>query len=76
MTQQVAAAVQTQAQVGAESRLGLTLMLITFRVSVILTLLLVAMIGVFSVACLIGGTIAAGGPFGLAKGWFSAVSGL
>lgn len=68
------AAVATE--VKTESHLGLTLMLITFRVSIILTLFTICAIGIFSVACLVGGAITAGGPFELAKGWFSAVSGL
>lgn len=34
-----------------------------------------AIIGLWSVACLVGGLIAGGGPVGLMKGWFTAVSG-
>lgn len=72
MTQQAAVATQVK----TESHIGLKLMIITFRVSTILTLFLIAMIGIFSIASLIGGTISAGGPLELAKGWFSAVNGL
>lgn len=66
----------TIGEVKSESNLGLALMLITFRVSVVFTLFVVGAIGVFAIACLIGGTISAGGPLGLVEGWFQAVSGL
>lgn len=33
-------------------------------------------IGLWAFACLIGGMIASGGPFGLVAGWFKAVNGL
>ncbi|MFT5726733.1 MAG: hypothetical protein ACI8PB_000855 [Desulforhopalus sp.] len=33
-------------------------------------------IGLWAFACIIGGMIAAGGPFSLVAGWFKAVSGL
>ncbi len=35
-----------------------------------------AVIGLWSLASLVGGMVAAGGPFALAKAWFSAVSGM
>jgi len=69
----VQAAVQVQEKV--HSQLGLVLMRITFRVSFILTLAFAALIGIWGIACLVGGAIAAGGPVGLAQGWFSAISG-
>jgi len=68
------AAVATAAR--AESTLGVTLMLITFRLSVVLTLFVAGLIGLFAVACLVGGVLTAGGPVELAQGWFHAVSGL
>lgn len=33
-------------------------------------------VGVWAVACLIGGMVAGGGPLGLITGWFKAVNGL
>lgn len=72
MTNQVAVATEAR----SESQIGVTLMMITFRVSVVMTLFVAGLIGVFSIACLIGGALTAGGPVGLAQGWFSAISGL
>ncbi|MDT8421677.1 MAG: hypothetical protein RQ754_14720 [Desulfuromonadales bacterium] len=72
MSNQVAVA----SEVRSESQLGVKLMLITFRVSVVLTLFIAGAIGIFGIACLIGGALTAGGPLELAQGWFSAVSGL
>jgi len=71
MTSQVAVATEARTQ----SQLGVTLMLITFRVSVVLTLFVCGLIGLFAIAALVGGAVTAGGPVELAQGWFSAVSG-
>lgn len=71
MSSQVADATQAK----TESQLGMTLMMITFRVSVVMTLFVIGMIGLFGIASLIGGAVTAGGPLELAQGWFSAVSG-
>ncbi len=35
-----------------------------------------ALIGVWSLACLVGGLVASGGPIGLAQSWFSAIAGM
>ncbi len=35
-----------------------------------------AIVGIWSLASLVGGMIAAGGPIALAKAWFSAVTGM
>lgn len=72
MSNQVAVATEAR----AESQLGVTLMMITFRVSVVMTLFVTGLIGLFGIACLIGGALTAGGPVELAQGWFSAISGL
>ena len=72
MSNQVAVATEAR----TESQLGVTLMMITFRVSVVMTLFVAGLIGVFGIACLVGGALTAGGPLQLAQGWFSAVSGL
>jgi len=71
MTSQAAVATEARTQ----SQLGVTLMLITFRVSVVLTLFVCGLIGLFAIAALVGGAVTAGGPVELAQGWFSAVSG-
>lgn len=34
------------------------------------------LIGIWAAACFVGGLINAGGPLGLAKSWFQAVSGM
>ncbi|MFZ5767063.1 MAG: hypothetical protein ACOY4H_15915 [Thermodesulfobacteriota bacterium] len=35
-----------------------------------------ALIGVWSLACLVGALVASGGPVALAQSWFSAISGM
>ncbi|MCF6186915.1 MAG: hypothetical protein L3J49_05480 [Desulfobulbaceae bacterium] len=35
-----------------------------------------AVIGLWSLASLVGGMVATGGPFALAKAWFSAITGM
>ena len=57
------------------SGVGVALVTILFRVSLVLTIGVIGLIGLWAVASLIGGTIAAGGPVELAGAWFSAVSG-
>lgn len=69
----VTSAVQVRESVS--SQVGLALMKITFRVSFVLTIAFAALIGIWGIACLVGGAIAAGGPFELAKGWFTAMAG-
>jgi len=54
---------------------GALLLRIAFRVSLVMTVGIVALFGLWAVASLMGGAIAAGGPLGLIKGWFSAVIG-
>ncbi|PLX91163.1 MAG: hypothetical protein C0619_07890 [Desulfuromonas sp.] len=53
-----------------------TMLVITFRVSIILTLLVIVLIGVWALLALTGGMIAAGDPLALIRGWFNAVTGL
>ncbi len=65
-----------QARESVSSQIGLALMKITFRVSFVLTIAFAALIGIWGVACMVGGAIAAGGPFELTKSWFAAISGL
>jgi hypothetical protein len=70
-------AVNAETRVHAvSSQLGLTLLQLTFRTSLVLTTAIIFLVGIWAVAALIGGTVAAGGPLGLVMGWFSAVSGL
>jgi len=65
----------TQTHEGIVSQSGALLMRITFRISLVLTVGIIALFGLWAVAALMGGAVAAGGPLGLVKGWFSAVLG-
>lgn len=65
----------TQTHEGVVSETGALLLRIAFRVSFIMTVGIVALFGLWAVASLMGGAVAAGGPLGLVKGWFSAVLG-
>lgn len=60
----------------AASQAGVSLLKITFRFSVVLTVMVIALVGLWAVACLVGGAMSAGGPAELISGWFSAVSGV
>ncbi|BCL59853.1 hypothetical protein DGMP_05460 [Desulfomarina profundi] len=46
------------------------------KVSVVMVGIFGVAVGLWSLACLVGGLVAAGGPFQLAAGWFKAVSGI
>ncbi|OKY76521.1 MAG: hypothetical protein BM485_04645 [Desulfobulbaceae bacterium DB1] len=35
-----------------------------------------ALIGIWAAACFVGGLVASGGPIGMVKSWFSAISGM
>lgn len=65
----------TQTHEGIVSQTGAMLMRITFRISLVMTVGIIALFGLWAVAALMGGAVAAGGPLGLVKGWFSAVLG-
>ena len=65
----------TQTHEGVASHAGAMLLRITFRVSFIMTVSVISLFGLWALASLMGGAVAAGGPFGLVKGWFSAVLG-
>ena len=67
---------KTEARETARTSIGTTLLVITFRVAIILTLIVLVSIGVWVVLALFGGMISAGDPLTLIKGWFEAVSGL
>lgn len=54
---------------------GAALLQIAFRVSLVLTVCFIGLVGIWGVACLVGGAVSAGGPFDLLQGWFSAVTG-
>ncbi len=63
---EIKAATQSAGQVDVEvSRVGITV--IGF---------VAALIGVWGVACLVGGLISSGGPLAFVKDWFSAVLGI
>ena len=68
------AAVQSNQQV-ITSELGISLLKIAFRVSFALSVCLITLIGVWSVACVVGGVAEAGGGLDFIGAWFSAVSG-
>ena len=65
----------TQTHEGVVSHTGALMLRIAFRVSLVMTLSVIALFGIWAVASLMGGAIAAGGPLGLIQGWFSAVLG-
>jgi len=69
------AATATQTHEGVVSHTGALLMRITFRVSLVMTVGIIALFGLWAVAALVGGAVAEGGPLGLVTGWFSAVTG-
>ena len=66
----------SQTHEGVVSETGALLLRITFRVSLIMTVGVIALFGLWAVASLMGGAITSGGPLELVKGWFSAVSGI
>ncbi len=55
--------------------LGVTLLHVTFRASLVLTFMIIVLIGLWSGAAVIGGAVAEGGFLELVKSWSSAVSG-
>ncbi len=57
------------------SQIGVNLLQITFRASLVLTLLITFMIGLWAIAALAGGAISSGGPFEMVRGWFTAIGG-
>lgn len=67
--------VATGTHEGVVSQAGAMLLRITFRASFVMTIGVIALVGLWSVACVIGGASSAGGPLDLVAGWFSAVSG-
>ena len=66
----------TQTHEAVVSETGALLLRITFRLSFIMTVGIVALFGLWAVAALVGGAVTSGGPLELVKGWFSAVSGI
>lgn len=59
----------------ANSRAGTAVLKIAFRFSLVLTVMVIGLIGIWAAACVVGGAASVGGPFELVAGWFSAVSG-
>ena len=64
-----------QVHVQETSTFAVKLLMVTFRLSLILTLAISLLIGIWAFAALAGGTIEAGGVLGLIKSWFLAVTG-
>ncbi len=46
------------------------------KVSITVVSIFAAAVGLWSFACIIGGLVASGGPVGLLKNWWTAVSGM
>lgn len=67
-------AVATHSQEATHSQFAVALMHITFRLSLILTVGVVGLIGLWAVATMVG-AIASEGPLSLFTGWFSAITG-
>ncbi len=65
----------SQVNATVTSQVGVALLKIAFRTSLVLTIGVIGLIGIWAVAALIGGAVYEGGPLALIKGWFSAVSG-
>ncbi len=59
----------------ASAQVGVSLLRITFRVALVLTVAVIALIGIWAVAALVGGATSAGGPLEFIKSWFTAVNG-
>ncbi len=69
-------ATATQIKVQESSALAIKLLTITFRIAFILTLSVILLVGIWAIAALVGGTLEAGGIFGLVKSWFLSVTGI
>ncbi|HEX9777360.1 MAG TPA: hypothetical protein VGA63_04375 [Geopsychrobacteraceae bacterium] len=54
---------------------GTTLLVITFRVALVVTLLVMVVLGVWAVLALLGGLVASGDPITMIREWFKTVSG-
>ena len=74
MKQATSATAHTNAQVTSQA--GVALLKIAFRVSFVMTIGVIGLIGIWAVASLVGGAASAGGALELVQGWFSAVTGL
>lgn len=66
---------KTEVKETAKTSFGTALLVITFRVAFILTLIVLVCIGVWVVLALFGGMISAGDPLTMIKEWFEATSG-
>ncbi|MDT8419152.1 MAG: hypothetical protein RQ754_01860 [Desulfuromonadales bacterium] len=71
----VTAAGKNEARESSKTAIGTTLLVITFRVAIILTLIVLVSISVWVVLLLFGGLVSAGDPLTMIRGWFEAVSG-
>ncbi len=69
------AATAVQVNEKASSQVGVTLLQIAFRVSMVMTIGVIGLIGIWAIAALVGGLATAGGPFEFVAGWFGAVTG-
>ena len=58
-----------------ETGIGFRVMRIVFRCSLILTVGVVLLLGLWAIAALVAGTVSAGGVLELVKGWLAAAGG-
>lgn len=71
----VTTAPKTEVKETSKTSFGTTLLVITFRVALILTLIVIVSIGIWAVLALVGGMVNAGDPLSMIKEWFKAISG-
>lgn len=59
----------------AEAGIGFRIIRVVFRCSLVLTVGVVLLLGLWAIASLVAGTISAGGVLGVVRGWIAAVGG-
>ena len=66
---------KTEFKEKAKTSFGTMLLVITFRVAFVLSLVVMIGIGVWAVLALTGGLVSSGDPLSMIKEWYKAVSG-
>ena len=72
---QATTAAKTEIKAEARPSLGVTLLIITFRIALVLTLIVLFAISVWAILALMGGLTTAGDPLTMVSEWFKAVIG-
>jgi len=72
---QVTTAAKTETKTEAKLSLGTTLLIITFRVALVLTMVVLVAITIWAILALVGGMTSAGDPLTMISEWFKAVTG-